>query len=116
MNSPLFLDYLIIGFAILMPTGVYKFIIREKYAQQLLGRSDIQRSKVFNSTGTLLKMLKLFLYLSPLIVFLLPYWLYQFGQVDLLKAITCTVLLLITVGLEYIFRRWLFNRLRSTTP
>jgi hypothetical protein len=35
------------------------------------------------------------------------------GQVDLLRSITLTVLMLVTIGLEYIFQRWLYHRLRS---
>jgi hypothetical protein len=113
MNISSFFDYLLIGFAILLPMGVLKYLIREKYAQQLLAGSEVQRLKVLKSTATLLKMLKWFLYLSPLI---LPYGLYKYAQADLLRTSSLTVLLVVTVGLEYLFRKWLFNRLRSAIP
>lgn len=113
MNNVTLIYIFLIGFGILLPFGVVKFLIREKYAQQVLLRNETDKAKALSSNAAMLKLLKLFLYASPLIVLMLPYLLSMDGSVDLLRSITLTVLLLVTIGLEYLFQRWLYHRLRS---
>ncbi len=115
MNNVTLINIFLIGFGILLPFGAVKFLIREKYAQQVLIRNETDKARTMKSNATLLRLLKLFLYASPLIVIILPYALSMDGQVDLLRSITLTVLMLVTIGLEYIFQRWLYHRLRSET-
>jgi hypothetical protein len=111
MTMTMFFDYSLIAYAILIPMGVLKYMIREIYARQLQDQSEAYRLRVFKSTAFLLKWTKLFLYLSPLMLIILPYNYYKYEQVDLLTTITFTVLLIVTVALEYLFRKWLNNHL-----
>jgi hypothetical protein len=113
MTNDTLMNILLIGFGIILPFGVVKFLIREKYAQQVLLRNETDKARTMKSNATLLRLLKLFLYVSLLVVIVLPYALSMGDQVDLLRSITLTVLMLVTIGLEYIFQKWLFHRLRS---
>ena len=113
MTNDTLMNILLIGFGITLPFGVVKFLIREKYAQQVLLRNETDKARTMKSNATLLRLLKLFLYISPLVVIILPYALSMDGQVDLLRSITLTVLLLVTIGLEYMFQKWLYHRMRS---
>ena len=113
MNNATLLNIFLIGFGIILPFGAVKFLIREKYAQQVLLRNESDRARTSKSNAAMLRWLKLFLYASPLILIILPYALHQDGRNDLLRSITLTVLMLVTIGLEYMFHRWLYHRLRS---
>jgi len=103
MNTGTWLDYFLIALAILLPFGVIKYLIREKYAQQVLLLGEGDRGRLLKSSAWITKWTKLFLYISPLILIILPYSLYQSDGFNLLKSIALSVLLLITVGLEYMW-------------
>jgi len=113
MNTGTWLDYFLIALAILLPFGVIKYLIREKYAQQVLLLGEGDRGRLLKSSAWITKWTKLFLYISPLILIILPYSLYQSDGFNLLKSIALSVLLLITVGLEYMFHKWLCNYLMT---
>lgn len=113
MKTDTLLDLFLIGFAILLPFGAVKYLIREKYAREVLLRNDADRQRVIKSSARITKWAKLFLYISPLIFIILPYSFYQSDGFNLLKSIALSVLLLISVGLEYMFHKWLRNYLMT---
>jgi hypothetical protein len=107
MNTETWLDYFLVAFATLLPFGVIKYLIREKYARQVLLRNQTEKERVVKSSALILKLTRLFLVSSPLILIYLAPDLYKDSGVDLLRSIALSVLLLITVGLEYMFHKWL---------
>jgi hypothetical protein len=113
MNYTTVIDYLTIAMALLLPFGVVKYLIREKYAQQVLLRTDVEKTRAIKSNAAVLKLTRLTMVITPLILILFPFASHRYAQVDLLRTITLTVLMMVTVGLEYMFRKWLHNRLRS---
>ena len=113
MNTGTWLDLFLVGLAILLPFGVIKYLIREKYARQVLLRGEVDRRRLLKSSAWITKWTKLFLYISPLTLIILPYSFYQSDGFNLLKSIALSVLLLITVGLEYMFHKWLRNYLMT---
>jgi VIT1/CCC1 family predicted Fe2+/Mn2+ transporter len=113
MSTASLITYLLIGLAILLPMGVLKYLIREKYVGPLLDQNETYRQRVSKSNEYILKWGKLFLYLFPVIMIVLPYTLYKDAQVDLLTSIIFTVLMCANVALEYFYRRWLSNYLMS---
>jgi VIT1/CCC1 family predicted Fe2+/Mn2+ transporter len=113
MSTASLITYLLIALAILLPMGVLKYLIREKYARQVLEQSETYRRRVSKSNDYILKWGKLFLYLFPVIMIVLPYFLYRYDQVDLLISIIFMVLMYANFVLEYFYRRWLSNYLMS---
>ena len=111
MTTGTLINIILIGFGIVLPLGVVKYLIREKIAQEVMLRNANDRARTEKSNAAMLKLLKLFLYVSPLIVIIIPYVFYKDDQVGLLRSITLTVLLLVTVVLEYVFQKWLYKRL-----
>jgi hypothetical protein len=113
MNTDTWLDFFLVALAILLPFGVIKYLIREKYARQVLLRNQTEKERVVKSSALILKFTRLFMVSSPLILIILSYDLYKNSGVDLLRSIGLSVLLLISVGLEYMFHKWLHNYLMA---
>ena len=99
--------------AILTPLGGLKYRLRHRYAQELLQGDAQKRLAIQKTSGLTLRWLRWFIYLSPVLLVATPYVLYKEMEVKLPVAIAVTLLMFSNVFLEYLFRKWLYNRLQS---
>ena len=116
MNQSSFFTILVIAFAILIPLGGLKYRLRHRFAQELLQGDAQKRLAIQKTSGLTVRWLRWFIYISPVLMVAIPYVLYKDLEVKLPVAIAGTVLMLGNIFLEYLFRKWLYNRLQSNNP
>ena len=113
------LSILIVLFAILIGFGFVKYALREKYADSVLQQRSNERENVFRSAQRSFKYLRIFLWLFPLYVIVLPLLLYTYSEVNLWVGIISMLLVVVGAYQEYVFKKWLlsyFERTMSQQP
>ena len=111
-NEETVLFYLGIAFAILLPFGILKYIVREKYAASVYQHPEIKQ-RIFGYQKKLVPLLRIFLWLSPLYLIVLPWLLSKYASLNGMTVFACMVLMVANVFVEYRFREWLHQYLEK---
>ncbi len=94
--------------AALMIWQVALLFWRAKYAETLLARTPEQRKRLMDAYRVELLVIRLLLWLLPIMSVALPVAVYFFmPQVGALLVLTVTIELTLVSGAEYFFERWL---------
>ncbi len=99
--------YIAIGLAILLPFGILKYTLREKYAASIYRHPEAKR-RILGSRRWLVPLLRIFLWLSPLYLILIPLLLYEYSDQNGITAFACMALIIANVFVEYRFQKWLY--------
>ncbi len=104
--------YINIGLAILLLFGILKYLIREKYAASIYNTPDAKQ-KIFEFTKKINSLLRIFLWLTPLYLILLPWLISNFTDLNWIDVFICMALICANVLFIYLFRKWLYQYLIS---
>jgi hypothetical protein len=111
-NGEKVLLYFSIGFAILLPFGILKYIAREKLAASAYQHPEVKR-KMLRYLKRLVPLLRIFLLLSPVYLILVPWLLSEYSDLRGVTVFSCMALMLTNVFVEYRFREWLYHYLEN---
>ena len=105
--------YIGVVFAILLPFGILKYIFREKlvvsmYQQPEAIKRDLGYQRRF------VPFLRIFLWLSPLYLFLVPWFLYKYSGGNGITIFASSALMTANIYVEYRFRKWLYQYLEKS--
>jgi hypothetical protein len=103
--------YLTIGMAILLPFGLLKFALRERYAQVLIKRQTQGVDKLLKYTPSLAWYLRMLAWLSLLCLPVVAVAFYYYLEVRLSITFTFLALMFATLFVEYRFQKWLYQSL-----
>ena len=105
-----------IGFTFILLAGAVRYIFRKKYAESMANLPVSNKSRIIKTDKRLVGIFKIFLWLSPLYLIILPLVCFLFVK-EVFLPISITVYLLIaTILQEYLFRKWLVNQLETQEP
>jgi hypothetical protein len=93
--------------------GVFSYIYREKHVAAFLKLPDANRERLIKAYKNSAKALKAALWLSPIYLLLIPATFVYFLRDRFIVSVICTVLFVIIILYEYLYRKWLINRLES---
>ncbi len=110
--SSLFL-YPSIALALILLVAILRYIVREKYAQSFFKLSDSARARLVRADRVVVQVFRIFLWLSPLYLVIVPLIVYFYDKNNFFIVTICVVLLVVTIGQEYLFRKWLINYLET---
>jgi hypothetical protein len=102
--------YFSIGLAILLLFGILKYLIREKYAASIYSTPETKQ-KILESSKKMISLLRIFLWLSPVCLILLPWRISNFTDQNWIIVFICMALICVNVFVEYLFRKWLYQYL-----
>lgn len=88
-------------------------ILRRKYGLDAGRYSDLQRKKILENFTRTLKILKVLLWLSPVLLFLVPYALHSYADANLWIAGVFMFLVITYLALEFVMIRWMITALSS---
>jgi small-conductance mechanosensitive channel len=98
-----------IGMVLVLLFAIFRFIYREKYAESFLKLPDESRERLIKSDRLLVKVFKIFLWLSPFYLVFVPFALFLYLRQFFLATLITVLLLFIVVLQEYLFRNWLIK-------
>jgi hypothetical protein len=102
--------FLSIGLAILALFGILNYLLREKYAASI-NKNPEAKQKILESSKQMISLLRIFLWLSPLYLILLPWLISNFTDLNWIFVFICMALISVNVFVEYLFRKWLYQYL-----
>lgn len=108
-----FFLYPSVGLVLILLVALLRYIVREKYAQSFSKLPDSARERLFQADRVVVQLFRIFLWLSPLYLVIVPLIIFFVDKRNFLVATICMVLLVVTVGQEYLFRKWLINYLET---
>jgi predicted histidine transporter YuiF (NhaC family) len=102
-----------IGLVLILLFALFRYIYREKYKEKyfegLSNLSEANKEKYIESEKIIVNLFKIVLWISPLLIIVIPFSLYFFLRDAFLTATICMVLLVLTIWQEYSFRKWLLQ-------
>jgi len=104
-----------IGMVLVLLFAIFRFIYREKYAEGFLKLPDKSRERFVKSDRLLVKLFKIFLWLSPFYLVFVPFALFLYLRQFFLATLITVLLLFIVVLQEYLFRNWLIKYVEIRT-
>jgi len=107
-----FLKYLSVGLAILLLFGMIKYIAREKFSAAYATSRDA-KNRFLKGQKLIISLLRFFLWLSPLYIFLVPWLLSEYSDLNGAVVFACMVLMVANALVEFLLRRYLFQYLNK---
>jgi hypothetical protein len=108
-----FFKYLSIGFAIVLLFGMIKYLAREKFAA-VYASSPAAKIGFLKGQKLIISLSRIFLWLSPLYLFLLPWLLSTYSNLNGVVVFVCMILMVANVLVEFLFRKYLVQYLSKS--
>ena len=101
------------GLILILLFAIVRYLYREKYAASFSKLPDARRERLVQSDRALVQVFRIFLWLSPLYLIIVPLIFFFFDKESFLVVTICMALLVVTVSQEYLFRKWLINYMET---
>lgn len=106
INLTYFLIFLTIGLAVLLPFGLLKYRLREKYIEEVLQKlPEGRRNRMYALNKRIITLSNILFWMAPLALIVIPYPLFTFFGINSFLAISFVVLIYITLVIEYLYSR-----------
>jgi len=111
-TSSLWFKSICTWFVLLIPLKIYTYLKRENYIDKILKLPVKNGNKIINSQIFITKWYKIYLWLSPFQLIVLPYLIYKFSREDFFETVTLIILIHIVIATDFIYRSSIIKKIK----
>ena len=112
-NSSTYLSCLSVGCILILLFAIFRYMLREKYAEGLSKIRGANRERLLKSDRTLINLFRILVWLSPFYLIFIPLTVFFYDKESFLITTISMIFFDTMILQEYLFRKWLINYMET---
>lgn len=113
ITFPLWFMIFLGWFLFIVILGILNYSMRDKYIHRLMGLSSERKLRLLKSHMLIIKIYKIFFYVSPFYLIAIPFLVYKYSKQDFFHITVLQVLLYVLILKDFLYRKFMAEKLKE---